>query len=800
MQHPPIRPSRLRAVRRSLLATAIAASAGLVVLGPSDPVVAATSDFATPVFSADARGDLTTIGNIATTCDPAYENEHWSADESAAACIGATSGGTGLVNHAGAPLRPINNRLSMIDVDVDDDPTTFNSSRARLRVPDGAVVLWAGLHWNAATEAQLDTELYGSTHHLTARTPADRFQVRFATPSSGGYVDLEATPGGGTTSDGWDDVNPGGTVSYAGYVDVTDHVAAGGSGDYVVANVQTCRGFGGCFGSWSMTVAFAHPDEPARNLNVWHGWRLTTPSVDGGAQQFTVEGLTPPPSGPVRARIGVVQADGDRGLGPDSLDISSPSSPAWTTLQTVDRPLHPDEGDWFNSTVNAFGQRRPDTDAEPNLLTNLHQDIALVEDDQVIGNDDTAFSFRIQTASTESLYSQVVHSAVELYEPEVAIDKSVDPAGPVPLGDEVTWTLEVTNAGIDPIRRAVVTDPLPDGVTYVPGSIAYAAGGPASLLGAKTDGPGDDEAEYDEATRTLTFRIGAGATESEGGTMAIAPADDGSDRTTITFRTVVEAPPGTTVPNTARADGEGRALADPFGPITTTAEDDAQIATLDDPDPDPDPEPEPEQEIDLGIAKTDGDAVIRAIGDRYRYRLEVTNGGPDDATGVRIDDELDDRIRFSSSEDGCTAIGRAVTCPIGDLAAGASTVRSFEVEVLELPAPGEVIPNIAVVRGDQPDPDCVPPTPEARCNRDDETTPRVDDPPPPETTTSTTAPSSTTTPARVEADGPAAPPGPTGPRTLRRTGSSSLQVVAVGAALIALGAWVLELRARRVPS
>lgn len=68
--------------------------------------------------------------------------------------------------------------------------------------------------------------------------------MRFATPSSGGYVDLEATPGGGTTSDGWDDVNPGGTVSYAGYVDVTDHVAAGGSGDYVVANVQTCRGFG----------------------------------------------------------------------------------------------------------------------------------------------------------------------------------------------------------------------------------------------------------------------------------------------------------------------------------------------------------------------------------------------------------------------------------------------------------------------------------------------------------------------------------------------------------------------------
>ncbi len=31
---------------------------------------------------------------------------------------------------------------------------------------------------------------------------------------------------------------------------------------------------------------------------------------------------------------------------------------------------------------------------------------------EVIGNDDRSFRFRVQTAGTESLYSQVVHSAV----------------------------------------------------------------------------------------------------------------------------------------------------------------------------------------------------------------------------------------------------------------------------------------------------------------------------------------------------------------------------------------------------
>ena len=50
---------------------------------------------------------------------------------------------------------------------------------------------------------------------------------------------------------------------------------------------------------------------------------------------------------------------------------------------------------------------------------------------------------------------------MDLYEPEIGIDKTVDPAGPVRAGEEVTWTLDITNDGIDPIRRAVVTDPLP---------------------------------------------------------------------------------------------------------------------------------------------------------------------------------------------------------------------------------------------------------------------------------------------------------------------------------------------------
>jgi len=168
--------------------------------------------------------------------------------------------------------------------------------------------------------------------------------------------------------------------------------------------------------------------------------------------------------------------------------------------------------------------------------------------------------------------------------------------------------------------------------------------------------------------------------------------------------------PGSTLSNTAHARGEGRELDDPFGPLVTDAEDPADLATA--------------PESDLGITKTDDEAVIRQVGDRYVYRLTATNEGPSPATGVVITDDLDHRLLFVDSDDGCAAEGQTVTCPVGDLAPGAEATRAFVVEVMELPGPGKAIPNTATITGDQPNPDCDAAHPDARCNQDDETTPQ----------------------------------------------------------------------------
>jgi uncharacterized repeat protein (TIGR01451 family)/LPXTG-motif cell wall-anchored protein len=687
------------------LAVLLSALAGSIVrpLAPAqagiNPPAAANHDFGGPVFTADARGDITTIGNLATRCDPARADWRTPGQGTghAKACLESITGadviaGPGPTYETNPP--PRNNDFDMIAVDFDGDASTFTSSRAQLAMPAGSTVLYAGLHWNAA----YGVEGFGNT--VSAGEYAQRNTMKLKAPG-GGYQSI-------TADDTWE--IPTGTKTYAGYADVTDLVKAAGNGDYWGAEIIACRGFGGCFGSWTMTVAFANANEPARNLNVWHGWQNTPV---GGEQTNTVTGITPPPSGPVNARIGVVNADGDRGYG-DSFEISSPSSGGWNVFGTADRPFAAQDGtDWFNSTTNYFGARRTDAQATPNVVLNMNQDIALVEDDSTISNDDTSFSFRTRSlpGSGEQIYNQVVHSAVDIYEPEIAIEKTATPATPA-VGGQVTWTLKVDNAGIDPINHSVVTDPIPAGVDYVPGSVTYSAGGPSAILGAKTDAAGDDQVDWDAAAKTLTFRVGAGANGTDGGVMGIAPAADGSDTVTITFKTTAPAA-GQTVVNKATAFGEGRALEDPYGPITTTDDDDAPVTTAELP-----------PVADLGITKSDADAVVRKVGDVFTYTLEATNAGPDAATGVTITDDLGPMIKFASSTAGCTAAGQAVTCPIGNLGVAETKTVSFNVEVVTLPGAGKTIPNLAAITGNEENPDCDDAHPDALCNTDDEETPQ----------------------------------------------------------------------------
>jgi hypothetical protein len=90
-----------------------------------------------PRFSANDTGDITIVGNTLETASTAGNSGRTQQD-----VVNAQNGTGGNVN---------NNNWNMASVDVDADPTTFNSSRATLSLPVGATVLFAGLYWGSVT-------------------------------------------------------------------------------------------------------------------------------------------------------------------------------------------------------------------------------------------------------------------------------------------------------------------------------------------------------------------------------------------------------------------------------------------------------------------------------------------------------------------------------------------------------------------------------------------------------------------------------------------------------------------------
>ncbi|RMF76651.1 MAG: DUF11 domain-containing protein, partial [Chloroflexi bacterium] len=89
------------------------------------------------------------------------------------------------------------------------------------------------------------------------------------------------------------------------------------------------------------------------------------------------------------------------------------------------------------------------------------------------------------------------------------------------------------------------------------------------------------------------------------------------------------------------------------------------------------PPPPPASDADLQLSKNASVTNI-TTGSTFDYTLTVTNNGPLDATGVVISDTLPAQVRFVSSAT-CSAAGSAVTCNVGALNNGASSVHTVTV-------------------------------------------------------------------------------------------------------------------------
>ncbi len=97
--------------------------------------------------------------------------------------------------------------------------------------------------------------------------------------------------------------------------------------------------------------------------------------------------------------------------------------------------------------------------------------------------------------------------------------------------------------------------------------------------------------------------------------------------------------------------------------------------------------------------------ITPAPGDRIDWVMQVRNAGPSDASGVTLADDLAIGLTYVADSAGCGVVGLAGGCNIGSVSAGATTLITLTTQVGGQVPVGTALRAPARVRATDPDPD-----------------------------------------------------------------------------------------------
>ncbi len=236
---------------------------------------------------------------------------------------------------------------------------------------------------------------------------------------------------------------------------------------------------------------------------------------------------------------------------------------------------------------------------------------------------------------------------------DLELEKTVDDATPN-LGQNVVFTVSLTNDGPDTATGVIVADTLPAGLTYVsddPSQGTYTSGTGLWDVGTLTDG----------ATATLEITATVDVTTTVTNSAQVQAAD--------------QADPDSTPNN---------------GIATEDDQDSASVAA---------------RQADLSLTKTVDDAEPD-LGDSVVFTVTVANDGPDTATGVTVSDTVPAGLTYVSSNPGQgTYTSGTGLWDVGSLVDGASATLEITATV---DAAGTTTNTAQVATADQADPDSTP--------------------------------------------------------------------------------------------
>jgi hypothetical protein len=364
------------------------------------------------------------------------------------------------------------NSNTMVYVDVDNDPTTLNSSSSNLvfasengSIPECSEVVYAGLYWTGRSHDGTNSPNTFSVTKNGVTVNYDKQIVKIKGPTASGYTNITAT-----SSDIYYPQGSDGFM-YSAYAEITDYVQNNGvQGVYTVADIALSEGFGGStgfYGGWGMVVIYGNNSMNLRDITVFDGHAY----VAGGiTADFTipVSGFNSNQSGPVNVKMGMIAGEGDRNIAGDFFQIRNAANTAWVDLVHGGNTA----ANFFNSSIFTGSNQR-----NPNLLNNTGLDICTFDipnqGNTVIANNQTSTTFRYGTTQDTYVIFAMVFG-VGAYEPEIvgvnnltSINNGPVSSPPIALpGEELTYQLDILNTGNENIVNGQVIIPIPYNATF----------------------------------------------------------------------------------------------------------------------------------------------------------------------------------------------------------------------------------------------------------------------------------------------------------------------------------------------
>ncbi|WP_157486590.1 Calx-beta domain-containing protein [Maribacter forsetii] len=383
-------------------------------------------------------------------------------------------------------------------VDIDSDPSTFNSTNANLANPEPSLsclnIKKAYLYWAAA-----DKEYDGTTGGSATEPSWNYNQVKLMLPGQSSYTTVSADE---VIYRGRDDHFQ--NDPYVCIKDITDDINALSTpfGSYQVGNVKATemalRSHGianntGTSGGWQIVFVYENVSLDPKNITLYDGYVHTFASDGAGETEFNFSGFETIPNGNINANVMLGALEGDRDLSGDQLLIFDTNND-WSKLSTTLR----DEDNFFNSRITIDGLNYVDRNAASTNTLGFDATVFPLANtaNRYIENDQTFARFKI-TTDQESYGLYLMGLSVDVYKPSLgALNLSANTTGPFNAGDIVPLTLNVTNIGNDDIQDLVITTVLPAEANF-------------SSVGTLPTGISHS---YDIATKTLTFTAQNGVT------------------------------------------------------------------------------------------------------------------------------------------------------------------------------------------------------------------------------------------------------------------------------------------------